>query len=123
MKKTIGETINELFARPKPATIEHLDEKIEVFIKSPTEEIQKEYERLLNESGNDVNPAIRYLFFNCIVNEDGSPVWDTPESIKLNPEFRKKVLDIVSNSISGIKVSEFAAKNFPDSPSLEAVSK
>jgi alpha-D-ribose 1-methylphosphonate 5-triphosphate synthase subunit PhnL len=123
MNKNIGDTINALFAKPKPATIEHFGEKIEIFIKSFDENTWKEYNRLLGESDTDSSPAIRYLFFNYIVDDQNQPIWDSPESIKLNPEFRKNVLDIISETLFNTKISEFAAKNFPGSPSLEVVSK
>jgi hypothetical protein len=121
-KKTLGDTINKLFNRPKKAFVEHDGEKIEFFVKPAGPEVEKEYSRLIAE--NKADEAILHLMVSCVTDEQGTPAWDSADKVNLTTEMKNSFATVIMQKAFNLnlKLTEFETKNFPDSPSSEAVS-
>jgi len=119
-KRTLGDVINELSGKPAPLKIAVGQETFNLFIHPPSQETLATYYSMvdLKDQNSDANKkADRVLICETVRDVDGNKVWEKPEDIKVESFVYNQINLAVSQRVFGLRLSDFAVKNSPDSPS------
>jgi hypothetical protein len=121
-KKTVIDSLIELFNRPKPNTIKYAGQEITIYTRSLNDAERLEYFKIIGDNKNPEQNKVgmKYIYSKVLLNEDGTPAFTEEDFGKLNSlniEGQGELIDLVLKSAFAIKLSDEERKNLQGSHS------
>lgn len=121
-RRTVMDSLNDLFKRPKACEIEYEGEKVTIYVRSLTENERQKYLEIIGDKTDPtaLKNGLDYIYLTVICNKDGTPALTSKEELNELALVGMSVLTPVLIKVAfNIDIPEPELKNLQGSPLSE----